>query len=356
MSAADLSVNTSELTATRVASTLDTPIAPGTNLIWCASFQLAWNELSDFIGHEIHMQQEDPSVAKLNRKSVTKENVDKDTYVAGAGEFNPDFLDGLNKHLEDRFGSGAFPEETWQGDWATNSLAAFGYISVNLPFRYIFERLNDYPIILGTNAVQGFGISGYSATFKEKRRAASQVSIYDAKSENDFIIELKTRKANHHLILAKVPPHATLQETIQSVNQRIAQSTAQILKAHQELNIPILNFDLLTDYDELTHKHLLINGSSKDGWIITHARQQIRFQLDERGAVLKTKAFVCVAKSAVIVDNYIFNKPFLVMLRYKKNDQPYLALWIDNPELLLAAEGDEEFFNELISRKLQEEL
>jgi len=63
------------------------------------------------------------------------------------------------------------------------------------------------------------------------------------------------------------------------------------------------------------------------------ALQNIRFRLDERGAILKSEA----AMAACLPNEprqFIFDKPFLILLERHDAAQPYFALWVDNPELL----------------------
>jgi hypothetical protein len=66
------------------------------------------------------------------------------------------------------------------------------------------------------------------------------------------------------------------------------------------------------------------------------AEQGIRFRLDENGARLESTAYVgwkCTAR--VKPAQYVFDKPFLLCLKRKSCDQPYLAFWIETPELMM---------------------
>ena len=71
---------------------------------------------------------------------------------------------------------------------------------------------------------------------------------------------------------------------------------------------------------------------------IVLAVQNIRFRLDEHGAILKSEAAdgeeVRVRKPKK-PRQFIFDKPFLILLERKDAAQPYFALWVDNPELLV---------------------
>ena len=59
-----------------------------------------------------------------------------------------------------------------------------------------------------------------------------------------------------------------------------------------------------------------------------------RFRLDERGAVLKSEAYHGPVASKGGPRQFIFDKPFLILLEREDAAQPYFALWVDNAELL----------------------
>ena len=71
------------------------------------------------------------------------------------------------------------------------------------------------------------------------------------------------------------------------------------------------------------------------GLPIVLALQNVRFRLDEHGAILKSEAAMAAeAADRRSLAQFIFDKPFLILLERKDAAQPYFALWVDNPELL----------------------
>jgi hypothetical protein len=69
---------------------------------------------------------------------------------------------------------------------------------------------------------------------------------------------------------------------------------------------------------------------------IVLAMQTIRFRLDDRGATLKSEA--ALAQKAATPEKlrrFIFDKPFLILLERRDAARPYLAIWVDIPELLV---------------------
>lgn len=76
------------------------------------------------------------------------------------------------------------------------------------------------------------------------------------------------------------------------------------------------------------------------GTPIGACQQTIRFRLDECGAVLKSEA-AAATKSAEALDEprqFVFDRPFLILLERREAANPYFALWVDNPELLVRFE------------------
>src|SRR5687768_7030374 len=71
----------SKLKRTSIVPVLQTPHAAGQNLIWCSTFELAWQE---FIGQG-PASGEPAYVTHLNAKTATKADLDPSWYVARAG-------------------------------------------------------------------------------------------------------------------------------------------------------------------------------------------------------------------------------------------------------------------------------
>ena len=186
--------------------------------------------------------------------------------------------------------------------------------------------------------VKAFGLT--SSTGRAGRIAA-QIVILDVPKEftrdPEFIIELKTDSENDRLILAKVKPAATLQETVSKVQERIAGSTPSEGDSYTRLRVPKLNFRILKNYDELLKKNLVLSRTDLDEYFFLVASQMIRFRLDEHGAVLRSEGKAEAMKSAWKAA-LIFDEPFLILLQRKDAANPYFALWVDNAELLVPAQ------------------
>ena len=115
----------------------------------------------------------------------------------------------------------------------------------------------------------------------------------------------------------------------------------QLASVLQEpLVIPRLSANIDREFSELLGRHLGNPGWT--GFYMAAARQIVKFQLDESGAVLESEADAAFVsefgddepKKKPKPRRFIFDKPFLVILQQRNATQPYFAAWIANEELL----------------------
>jgi len=319
---AGLQIDANELRATAVTPHLEYKITGRENVLWCATFQMAWNEACDLLGGPIQCRGATEMAGILNKRMVTREALDAASYMAMAGWTTGDSNDirlRIRRELERKFEGAASPELLSRLDpLPPGWWAAYAYLFKELPFQWAFLRMRQGLRFAGRD-VESFGIWQLLSDQENEVKAASQVLVYDHKSPDDFILELKTQSESDRLILAKVAPRRTLAETVSSVQDRVARSKPGAVEECSDVLIPVLDFDILRNYAELCPP-------------IDMALQQIRFRLDERGAMLKSEGLMAASR---VDTNLVFDKPFLVMLQRKDAAQPYFALWVANAELLV---------------------
>jgi hypothetical protein len=360
-----MSPTNSNLNQTDVVAYLDAGITLGRNLMYCATFQIVWNQLVDeIIKSPITLDGDPPSAKSLNKRLFEKEEIAEECYLAMAGFGRDDITEKIKRGLKEKFG-----RET-RLDIKTgspNDILSYAYLEKNLPFDTAFDVF-DKPLSFNDGIqVQSFGIWKGDA-------AADQVVVLDYDNPDDFIIKLQAspkidkalvqgtliqrQRITDEIILAKVKPASTLLETLDSVFSRIGEEKFQkalkgprnaenILKMHlfsprldsnvpEILQIPKIDFDVERHYTELEGKHLLNQGF--ENYWIAQAIQAVKFKLDETGAILSSEGFMDLHFGiAEEPRRFIFDKPFLFCLREKDVRYPYLALWINNSDLLVKA-------------------
>jgi hypothetical protein len=324
-----------QLTDTQLVVSPDMPLVAGTNMLWCGTLQLAWNEAEQLVGEKLRFTTPSPADDLLNRSDFTQRDLAPGSYVALADFERNHVEDEIRAALERTFEGAASPEliPPTPPNPGPDDFVAYAHLYKNLAFAHPFK---DQPLLFADHPVEGFGFG----TEENDGTITGQAEVYDFQTPDDFIVRLKTKSPQDELILAKVTPGATLQATIQGVLDRIAHHAPEVAGGADVLAVPKLNFDLRRDFPEL--EGLILDPSPaakiKSKLVVAKAEQLVRFQLNEKGAVLKSEA-VIVMRALAIRDRYrmIFDKPFLILLKEKDSPRPYFALWVGNATLLVPA-------------------
>ena len=325
---------------------LEVEIHSGTNLLWCGTFQLAWNEACKQAGGDLQLAGpgsqsplQHPMAAALNQHAFAKDCIDEASYVAMAGSVKDKMDQKILASIKDKF-HGAFqprllPEKHTTG--RPQDFVAYACLWKKLSFAVPFERLED-SFTFGGARVRVFGIGRTKASHDNMY---SQVQILDYQDENDFVVELKTTPEGDRLILARVQPQGTLQNTVTALRLRIARSgQPEPAGTNDVLIVPRITFDLLREYTEIERLRLVPAGTNvAPDLSLLSALQTIKFEMNEKGVELKSEAhmaFGCGREGEPPRKHImIFNQPFLVLLERTGARMPYFALWVDNPELLV---------------------
>lgn len=333
-------IKAGSLKSTIITPVLNTEITADQNLIYCATFQLAWNELRDsFPAH----QAEDPLIiGNLDKKLFTKDHLSEDCYVAMVGRY-ANIVDKINELLTKKFGNDAWlltKERVLENQFPEPVLMAYAFLYKNLVFKEMFENLEE-PIKFMTHGdtvdVDGFGIKEYKPQANKHQALGKQVTIYyyayDYETRSrEFIIGLVPESASDEIIIAQITPRNTLMETYNAVKEIIAESEPDSLRKLETLRIPKLDFDIEHTFPEIeSYLSSLVAGPAK-------AYQRIMFQLNEKGAILKSEAIIVFLESVTSTRYLVVSAPFLIYLKQKDSPYPYLAMWVGNEELLLKTE------------------
>lgn len=92
------------LEQTVVVPTLDTPIPTNKSVIWCSSFQLAWNHLKlDVARGPIQLQNAEAIADRLNRAEQTEDDIDVQDYYAAAGFVKDGIIEKIQSEMRRNF-------------------------------------------------------------------------------------------------------------------------------------------------------------------------------------------------------------------------------------------------------------
>jgi hypothetical protein len=317
-------------TQTIITPHFEQEMTTGKNILWCATLQLAWNELLTFAGGTMQMENEGPLVTMLNRQTVNVADLglDQKSYLTVAGIVGTELLSKVKQTAQAEWQSQVFAD---LAALPQDSLVAYSYLVKTLPFEWAFRRF-DRPLRYSATEVTSFGIKQYLASNPNDQKLANQVLILAYQEDTNFILELYTRSPNDRLILAKVTPEATLGATVTHILGRINQGTPTRMRNLESLVIPVVDVDRLQNYPELCGHPILASNAAVNGKQLSLVAQRTRFKLDETGARLESKALAVSAKPP---RQFIFDHPFLVMLIRQGAKMPYFALWVENTDVLV---------------------
>lgn len=224
-------------------------------------------------------------------------------------------------------------------------MLTYCYLQKRLPFEAKFDRMNDplrFHGSLGEQPVVNFGIQHFKSSEPGDERLRSQIDVLDYVNDNNFVIRLKT--LSDHILLAKIPPRDTLAATWEAVAKRLKKPQGGIipppLVPEEPFAMPNLAFFIERKFDELQNRAVTHPGIDLR---LAIARQLIKFQLDESGAKLEAAAEVLFDSGPSGPPRppdprrFLMDRPFLLALHERGTETPYLVLWIDNAELMIAA-------------------
>jgi hypothetical protein len=330
-----------QLRQTDVLPHLEGSITAGRNYVFCATFQLAWNQSQDKIFGEPIRLAGSPRMAKdlLLGSKLTEAILPPGSYLVRAGLVKDGVVGKIREEMERRFPNATLDVPDHVDDqWAI----AYAYLERTLSFREAFDRLKE-PLVFqskqGPVKVACFGVRNFVERSDRDRALGQQVSVLADAGDDDFVLRLNTISEDDEMILAKVKPEQTLGATLALVRERIKRRdglhdySPTCLTLRESLVVPVVDLNVQRKYSELEGRFLTNPKWSKI--YLATAEQGIRFRLDENGARLESTA-VLVTESLARQRpaQYIFDKPFLLYLKRKSSDQPYLAMWIETPELL----------------------
>lgn len=317
------------------------PITPGRNYVYCATFQIAWEELQTTLASGPIKLKDDPELAVLlNQNPFDRSNLSAESYLAMGGRVDQGIVKKIRQAMANKF-----PEATLTVPDPTTADTVFyvyAYLAKTAKFKEAFDRLDNplrFQCAEGIVKVSAFGTEKFDEASPRDEALCKQMSILDYQSDEDFVISLNTTSEVDQIILAKIKPEASLQATIDAVEKRIKNSTIseydRMPQMAECLMVPVISFGAERKYHEIIGKQLLNPGL--EGYYIAEARQGIRFHLDERGAKLESSSTIEVAKSADKIEKlrrFVFDKPFLIYFKEKSKPTPYFAIWIESPERL----------------------
>lgn len=293
------------------------------NTVYCATFQLAWNSLSDtYLNSDpIRLTQKLEMVDELNKRNFDKYYLDEQSYLALTGKVKDGIVNKIKKELIRKFRDSSkfqFPED---------GIIAYAYMRKNIEYLEPLAVLDPAPFN-ETDTVKFFG------TKEGHPQGRNHIRVLYYETLDDFAVSIKT-KQKEHIVLARFSEQpSTLSEAISTVENSI--KFVGRINQNDIVQIPVIDFEVEKEFEELADLFFLNPELAE--YFISKAIQNVKFQLNEKGAKLRSEAVISVRKCSLSFEEeikfMIFNKPFLVYMKRKPHTPAYFAAWINDTSIL----------------------
>lgn len=321
----------SELQATQIVPSIDTPIQPGHSWIWCATFQLAWDQLCEKVnGEAINLEGGEEVAKRLNISKFDSKHLVSRSYYVNAGRADAGIADAIRRDMAKQFPNHQVPP--FENGKAA---IAYAYLEANLKFTipYVPDEMQFFDSNGEKSKVRAFG-------FDRDRRIkgrwpGQQIDVVIATEKGlgfgSFAIDLDKYSSPHQIILASIEPQESLASAWKHVWDAMnnKENHPREFDDLDEIMVPKMNWGINHHFSEVENKSIN-QGGLKGAWI-SKAYQSIRFGLDERGAELSSEA---VIKVEAIRRRFHFYRPYLIAMLKRGAAEPYFLMWVDNAELM----------------------
>ena len=322
-----------------VIPTLDCPMPRGKNVIWCSTFQMAWDRLrADVIGEPVNVVHAENVAARLNRAMLRQEDLPGDSSYAAAGRVADETVAKIRREM-----LAHFQKEPRGLDAPADALVAYGYLAARVRFTIpYFDNHKEFFFTEGQGqktAVSSFGIReednyAYAALRKQIEVLYSRCEQHGGEAE-EFALDLCRDSKPNQVVVACVPRKETLAATLDDLTGKMAAHPGSEYGPHPICDavvlVPNMNWSIQHHFRELEGPDkTLRNRGFEKLWIAT-AMQAIDFRLDRSGVELESEAKIRVAPMPI---DYRVDRPFLVYVKKRGAESPFFVMWVDNVELL----------------------
>jgi len=296
------------------------------NYVWWWAMNLAWTELSENIIHEKLIPDTNDStilemIYKLNNPVFTKSDLDEKSYYVKSW-YGQSTVNTINKETKEKFPTKSFGD--LQMSLSPTDIISYAYFLKEVEYKTIFEKKD---VKFNYEDVKWF--------FAKSEKQRENIKIIKYENDDKFIISLQLIDEKDQLILAKGYDMNNPESITKEIKQVNLNSYFYIWK-NDIFQAPKLILDYHRDYNEL----IGIQLANKDfkGYTLSQMFENIKFDMDEKGARVENEGVIVIAKSMKIIKekpkNFILDKPYWVIMKRTDSKNPYFLLGIKNTELM----------------------
>ncbi len=353
-------VDTADLKQTSVVATLDCPMPEHQNVIWCSTFQMAWDKLkNDIIGEPVKVPDAKELVARLNQGEVSTGDIEEKSFYSTAGIVKNGIIEEIQKVMKKRFPSEPMPVfeelDILPQGFKEKTIVAYSYLEIDVGFKYPFHNTDD-AFTFQDSKGKRIGVTAFCTDKKGLDSALrEQVEIlYYKEGERsnaaELVVDLCKHTQPYQVILALVPRCDTLGEAVATIEEKISEFKEEpdyevlrklrpaqgAFRPADRLIVPDVLYKLTHQFSELKGKEIK-NEKYLDYWFLI-VKQMIDFSLSRTGVTMKSQAIIAPPPPAArmpVPRRLYFNKPFLVYAKKRQGGtNPFFVMWVDNAELM----------------------
>ncbi len=335
-----------------IVPTLDTPMPPGKSVLWCSSFQLAWNQLKqDIVKEPIRIEGAEAIADRLNRAEQSFSDISADSVYAVAGLVRDGINDKIRSEMHRRFPGAPVPEL----DDDPLAITAFAHLNAGVKYAHPFQ-VNPKPLDFTDargqkTSVASFGIPGSNREVPPEVREQVRIlyASYAGEEVLGFALDLSVDSQPNQIVLARIKPATTLAETLADLENKNAKykliskplpdDKEDELNYNETLLVPAMHWRVNHQFRELEGVNRFLLNPCCPGLFMKTAYQDVEFRFDSEGATVASNARLVAAKASAERARpptaFKFDRPFLIYLKKRDAKHPFFVMWVNDAELLL---------------------
>jgi hypothetical protein len=329
--------SSSALSRTAVLATLDDAFPVGSNAIWCAAFELALDRLRLEALHVDDICFQDGG--RIRTSNPVREGADTflpdDSYAYIFGCSPATLSQHGPKELLDQLASDGPPG----ADDSFVKAMLCATCAFKCKFAEGVHKL-EFPDSDGTKArVRYFGIEGPgdNRELREEVRVLFCDDFAARGAYGEFCLDLSRQSSPFQVMVATVERKDTLHEMVDSLDKKVRdwspKEGEEAIHDGEAVSVPNMKWRIAHHFTQFEgQQHRFADGPLK-GLYFREAAETIDFSLDREGMRLDAKAIVGVA-SRQQPRAFVFDKPFLLIVKQHGAKSPCFVMWVKNSELL----------------------
>ena len=356
-------IDSNDLKQTSIIATLDSPFPKYHNVIWCSTFQMAWDVLKNYIiGEPVEVIAAEELAGSLNAAEFSDKDIEGESYFAAAGLLGEGIIEEIQDEMAQLFPSEPAPVFDGIDELSLETIIAYSYLNADIEFEYPFyisDNEFEFQSSDGTISEITSFCTLSDADNSDMVREQVDVLYYkqdEQTGQSEFAVDLCTYTNPYQVVLACVPQQKTLGKTVDYAEQKISEFTqdpdyGQMRKLRpatvggrtgapqpaETLAVPDMLYKLTHHFAELEGKAIGNQPWLDQGYYIRKALQMIDFSLSRTGVVLKSDATIIIPPLSSVTEprRFDFNRPFLIYIKKREPAaSPFFVMWVDNAELM----------------------